>query len=88
MPVYFCRIHHCIRFRVALPSLSFPQVFSSLLCSRTMLRRPSVSPSIVREEGCSSTAIGAPVPNSPRAWNNLADRGSRGEFGTGAPAVP
>jgi len=47
-----------------------------------MLRRPSVSPGIVREEGCSSTAFGAPVPNSPRAWNNLADRGSRGEFGT------
>src|SRR6266536_4557387 len=37
--------------------LLFPKVFSSLLCSGTMLRRPSASPENRREEGCSSTAV-------------------------------
>jgi len=41
-----------------------------------MLRRPSVSPVLEREEGCSSTAFagsGSPVTT---AWNNLVGRGS------------
>jgi hypothetical protein len=51
-------------------------VFSSLLCSGTMLRRPSASPSIPREEGCSSTAIRNIAMRMRVVWDNPVGRGS------------
>src|SRR5262245_12528730 len=50
--------------------------FSSLLCSRTMLRRPSVYLSTLREEGCSSNAFARAADRSAAGWNNHADLGS------------
>jgi len=41
-----------------------------------MLRRPSVSPVIVREEGCSSPAFAWYQIWISRVWNNLTNRGS------------
>jgi len=50
--------------------------FSSVLCTRAMLRRPSNYQATPREEGCSSTAYGFLDLISQVAWNNLASRGS------------
>jgi hypothetical protein len=62
--------------------------FSSLLCDGTMLRRPSESPSVRREDGCSSTAFGATTARKPSVWDNLAHRVSDGYLAVVAPAVP
>jgi hypothetical protein len=53
-----------------------------------MLRRPSESPSIRREEGCSSTAIGEGMTVVITVWNNLVDRGSVMTTVIPSPAVP
>jgi len=52
--------------------------FSSLLCNRTMLRRPSFCPRTHREDGCSSTAFGYQLNSVPAVWINPATRGSAG----------
>ena len=48
--------------------------FSSSLCDRTMLRRPSICHLTHREEGCSSTAINRPPREGDKCWNNPANR--------------
>jgi hypothetical protein len=53
-----------------------------------MLRRPSTSPSIRREEGCSSTAFDPGSPVTGALWNNPAGRGSAPVTGDPGSAVP
>jgi len=55
---------------------SFALAFSSLRCSRLMLRQPSESPSTRRGEGCSSTAFDFLAIAMKQVWNNPAGRGS------------
>jgi len=66
----------------------FGVVFSSPLCGRTMLRRPSVWSVMRPGEGCSRTAIGEVFLKLSGIWNNLANRGFAGNFRKTSPAVP
>ncbi len=62
--------------------------FSSLPCSRAMLRRPSKWLVKRPEEGCSSTAFGRKSPVPGKGWSNHADRGFLPGTGDFRPAVP
>ena len=64
------------------------ELFSSSLCDRTMLRRPSFCQCTPREEGCSSTAIAPRLARGPAVWDNLAYRGSAGPLASRGAAVP
>jgi hypothetical protein len=62
--------------------------FSSSLCDRTMLRRPSTFHPTPREEGCSSTAFDTVYAIAYPGWCNLADRGSVYAIAYTVSAVP
>jgi hypothetical protein len=64
------------------------ELFSSLLCSRAMLRRPSVYLTTQPEEGCSSTAFGVPDGGAAAVWEKPANRASAAAPPSGTPAVP
>jgi hypothetical protein len=61
---------------------------AQVLCTRTMLRRPSVYLPKRRKEGCFSPATGGIRRRIPPAWGNLANRDTGGILRRIPPAGP